>query len=162
MRWFCRDPTSLAHGNVIESIACIAGWLFRAWLAMFSRWLTVSSAYKSLQSIMVSHRAVDQLNSWDSSVNMSLPDSQMQIHRCLDLNCSTVQLLYDTIMDCKDWYTELTAHHLVTRRPPSSALLYNDLPAEFETSLKSKRNEMRAVHPRHDKIIHPYAVTRKI
>ncbi len=35
-----------------------------------TRRLTVSSAYQSWQSIMVSHRAVDQLNSWDSSINM--------------------------------------------------------------------------------------------
>ena len=31
-----------------------------------TRWLILSSAYKSWQSMMVSHRAVDQLHSWDS------------------------------------------------------------------------------------------------
>ena len=30
-----------------------------------TRWLILSSAYKSWQSMMVSHRAVDQLHSWD-------------------------------------------------------------------------------------------------
>ena len=33
-----------------------------------TRWLTESSAYQPWQCIMVSHRAVDQFNSWDSSV----------------------------------------------------------------------------------------------
>ncbi len=44
-------------------------------------WLTESSAYRTWQSIMVSHTAVDQLISWDSSINMSL-------------NCAVDQLLY--------------------------------------------------------------------
>ncbi len=34
-----------------------------------TRWLILSSAYKSWQSMMVSHRAVDQLHSWDSWVS---------------------------------------------------------------------------------------------
>ncbi len=34
-----------------------------------TRWLILSSAYKSWQSMMVSNRAVDQLHSWDSWVS---------------------------------------------------------------------------------------------
>ena len=39
----------------------------------------VSCACQSWQSIMVSHRAVDHLNSWDSSINMSPPEQHMLI-----------------------------------------------------------------------------------
>ena len=41
---------------------------------LVTRWLILSSAYKSRESMMVYHRAVDQLKSWDSSINMSPPD----------------------------------------------------------------------------------------
>ncbi len=41
---------------------------------LVTRWLTESSAYQPWQSIIVSHRAVEQFNSWDSSINMSPPD----------------------------------------------------------------------------------------
>ncbi len=76
------------------------------WEALLvTRWLTESSAYQPWQSIMVSHRAVDQFNSWDSSINMSPPDL---------LNWSTA--LWDTIIDCQDLYAELKINHLVTRR----------------------------------------------
>ena len=47
-------------------------------------------------------------------VLMSIDGSQLP-------NWSTAQ--WDTIMDCHDWYAELTAHHLVTSRPSSS--VYN-------------------------------------
>ncbi len=42
-------------------------------------WLTESSAYQTWQSIMVSHTAVDQLISWDSSINMSPPNQHMDL-----------------------------------------------------------------------------------
>ncbi len=51
-----------------------------------TRWLILSSAYKSWQSMMVSHRAVDQLHSLDSSINMSHPDH-------VDWWVSTVKLI---------------------------------------------------------------------
>ena len=54
MAWdYGRDPVSKGSpsvGNVLPE----------------TRWLILSSAYKSWQSMMVSHRAVDQLHSWDS------------------------------------------------------------------------------------------------
>ncbi len=64
---------------------------------LVTRWLILSSAYKSWQSMMVSHRAVDQLN-WSTA-------------------------LRDTIMDCQGWYAELSVNHLVTRRPPHYILI---------------------------------------
>ena len=61
---------------------------------LVTRWLTVSSAYKFWQSIMVSHRAVDQL------IELWL--------------ISTA--LWDVIMHCQDSFAELKINHLVTRR----------------------------------------------
>ena len=60
-----------------------------------TQWLILSSAYKSWQSMMVSHRAVDQLLNWSTAI-------------------------WDTIMDCQGWYVELSVNHRVTRRPSRS------------------------------------------
>ena len=45
-----------------------------------TRWLILSSAYKSWQSMIISHRAVDQLHSWDSSINMKLLNCSVGYH----------------------------------------------------------------------------------
>ena len=57
-----------------------------------TRWLILSSAYESWQSMMVSHRAVDQLHSWDSSINMSPPDQHMDLDICHPKNIFKVPL----------------------------------------------------------------------
>ncbi len=82
-----------------------------------TRWLILSSAYKFWQSMMVSHRAVDQLHSWASSI--LIDESQL-------LNWSTA--LWDTIMDCQGWNAELAVNHLVTRRPPRSVMWQTSYP----------------------------------
>ena len=85
---------------------------------LVTKWLTESSAYQHWQSIMVSHIAVDQFNSWDSSINMSPPDQHMDLdiwHGKSQL-CSWSIALWDTIIDCKDLNAELKINHVVTRR----------------------------------------------
>ncbi len=47
---------------------------------LVTRWLILTSAYKSWQSMMVSHRTADQLKCWDSSINMSPPDQHMDLN----------------------------------------------------------------------------------
>ncbi len=151
----------ISRNNISKKIASILllqnlnysiGW-HKSWMAccflvghvlLVTRWLIFSSAYKSWQSIMVSHRAVDQFNSWESSINMSPPDQhvdldiwqrknifsfvfpgQISISICWSgelmlidnsqlLNWSTV--LWDTIIDCQDLYAKQKINHLVTRR----------------------------------------------
>ncbi len=67
--------------------------------------------------MMVSHRAVDQLHSWDSSINMSPPDQHMDESQLLNWS----NAVWDTIMDCQVWCAQLSVSHLVTRRPSRSA-----------------------------------------
>ncbi len=129
-----------------------------------TRWLTGSSAYHSWQSVMVSHRAVDHLKSWDSLIKMSPPDQHVdldiwhgkiifkvslyfihngtlkiffpwQISRSICRSAGLVLIdesqlfkwstaLWDTIMDCQNWYAELTVNHLVTGNPlPSDVIM---------------------------------------
>ena len=91
-----------------------------------TRWWAVSSAYQSWQSI-------DQLNSWDSSTNMSPPappvylwvtaTGPMLIDESQLLNWSTA--LWDTIMDCQDLFAELKINHLVTGRTWPTDMLWH-------------------------------------
>ena len=60
-----------------------------------TRWLILSSAYKSWQSFWLNFR--------EKGANVIL------------LNWSTA--LWDTIVDCQDWYAELSVNHLFTLRP---------------------------------------------
>ena len=74
-----------------------------------TRWLILSSAYKSWQSMMVSHRAVDQLHSWDSSINI-----HMLIWRThVDWWVSTVQLIncYMGYHDGIPWWDTMMGYH---------------------------------------------------
>ncbi len=90
---------------------------------LVTRWLTVCSAYKSRQSFMVSHRAVDQLKHWDSSINMShmiwLFETGALSSRHPSICLAFITVL-DAIMDCQDWYEDLTALHLLINRLSSS------------------------------------------
>ncbi len=70
---------------------------------LVTQWLTESSTYQPWQSSMVSHIAVDQFNSWDTSINMSPPDQHMDLdilrgknilYWTMSLNCAVDQLLY--------------------------------------------------------------------
>ncbi len=61
---------------------------------LVTRWLTESLAYQPWQSIMVSHRAVDQFNGWDSSINMSHADQHMDLDICHGKNIFKVLLSF--------------------------------------------------------------------
>ncbi len=62
---------------------------------------------------MVSHRAVDQLNRWNSS--NTIKNFEIKVAFLLGKS------VWDAIMDCQGWYAELSVNHLVTRRPPRSS-----------------------------------------
>ncbi len=73
---------------------------------LVTRWLIFSSAYKSWQSIMVSHRAVDHLNSWDSSINMLIWRTYPYPLGCIEAGSEKTKPFCNVILNF--WFQPIT------------------------------------------------------
>ena len=136
----------------IESVKIIQLWSSHSCIPakgngfLVTRWLTVSSSHQHWQSILAPHIAVEQFINWDSSINMSPhvcdmevawtgtwtgifycdshPDTYPELEdSCWLMNLNSLTALWDTRIDCQDWYVELKINYLVTGRTLSTVLL---------------------------------------